>query len=85
MGKKTTVKQEVKVVDNPEVTAIDKKIKELEEKFTEATKSKQGLIKQLKGLDEEILKLQGSYQTLKELQNDLVKTEVVEPEDEEVK
>ena len=64
-----------------EATAIDKKIKELEEKFTVATKNKQGLIKQLKALDEEIMKMQGSYQTLKELQGDLNKTETPKVEE----
>lgn len=85
--KKVEVKKEETVkVSAPELTAIDKKVEDIQKNHAVAVKNKQNLIQQLKSVDEAIVKLVGGYQSLMELKAELTadkKPEDTKPEEAE--
>jgi len=85
--KKDEVKKDEakKVVEETpkELTAVDAKIKEIQEKYNEKVKEKNELTNKIRGINEELVKFAGAFQSLNELRNDL-KPKEDKPEDEGV-
>lgn len=68
--------EETKIVT--EASAIESKIQEIQTKYNEVVGRRNEIVKQIKGCDEEIMKLTGAYQSLMELKESLNKKEAPE-------